>query len=499
MVTDQQVRRLRKFHQSTGRLVVTAAKAGMSEKTARKYLRSQELPSEQGIEARIYRTRPDPFEDLWPEVEGLLRESSGLQAVTIFDYLQRTYPGKFQDGQLRTLQRRIKVWRGTEGPARELFFPQKHAPGVMCQSDFTHMSALGVTIAGEAFAHMIYHFVLSYSNWETGTICFSESFESLSEGFQSALWELGGVVEVHRTDRLTTAVHKTDHPEEFTQRYQALMDHYGMEGRKIQAGKPHENGDVEQSHYRFKQAVDQALMLRGSRDFANRRAYWDFLRGEFKQRNAGRRDRLAEELAVLGSLPRLRLETRQKLTVRVSKSSTVRVAKNVYSVHSRLVDEVIRVILGAETLEIWYGQRKVDQFPRLRGEGKHRIEYRHVIDALQRKPGAFENYRYREDLFPSTNFRMAYDLFVEVSPGQASKEYLNLLALAADFGEARVEGLLRQRIARREAISPDELKVVMEEETSLPKPVEIDIPGPTLSDYDLLLSKEAAPCLAATP
>jgi hypothetical protein len=144
MVTDQQVRRLRKFYQSTGRLVVAAAKAGMSEKTARKYVRSQELPSEQGARVRRYRTRPDPFEDVWPEVEKLLEATSGLRAVTIFEYLRRTDPGRFQDGQLRTLQRRIKAWRTTSGPAREVFFPQKHTPGEMCQSDFTHMSKLGV-------------------------------------------------------------------------------------------------------------------------------------------------------------------------------------------------------------------------------------------------------------------------------------------------------------------------------------------------------------------
>jgi len=494
MVTDQQVRRLRKFYQSTGRLVVAAAKAGMSEKTARKYLQSQELPSEQGARVRRYRTRSDPFDEVWPEVEKLLKATPGLRAVTIFEYLQRTVPGRFQDGQLRTLQRRIKAWRATAGPAREVFFPQKHTPGEMCQSDFTHMSKLGVTIAGEAFRHMVYHFVLPYSNWETGTICFSESFESLSEGLQNALWELGGVPKVHRTDRLTTAVHKTDHPEEFTRRYRGFLDHYRLEGRKIQAGEPHENGDVEQSHYRFKDAVDQALMLRGSHDFTDFSSYREFLRGVFAQRNAGRQDRLAEELAVLRPLPRRRLETRQKLTVRVSKSSTIRVAKNVYSVHSRLVGERVTVIMSAQALEIWYAQRKVDQFPRLRGDGKHRIEYRHVIDSLIRKPGAFENYRYRDDLFPSTNFRMAHDLLKAVSPGRASKQYLKLLALAADFGEGRVEELLRIHLAERGNVDPDALKVILEHGECLPAPMEIAVGAPSLNDYDRLLNEEVVPC-----
>ena len=120
-----------------------------------------------------------------------------------------------------------------------MYFLQQYTPGELCESDFTHMDSLGVMIAGELFKHMIYHFVLPYSNWETGTICFSESFENLSIGLQNGLWELGGVPKAHRTDRLTTAVQKIDNPQEFTDRYTALLKHYGVEGRKIQARKPH--------------------------------------------------------------------------------------------------------------------------------------------------------------------------------------------------------------------------------------------------------------------
>jgi len=90
------------------------------------------------------------------------------------------------------------------------------------------MDKLGVTIGGVPFDHMVYHFVLTYSNWETGSICFSESFESLSHGLQNALWKLGGVPHRHRTDCLASAVNKETYPEEFTRRYQDLMDHYGL-------------------------------------------------------------------------------------------------------------------------------------------------------------------------------------------------------------------------------------------------------------------------------
>jgi hypothetical protein len=117
-------------------------------------------------------------------VKEKLEINPGLEAKTLFEDLQRRYPGQFADGQLRTLQRRVKVWRALEGPPKEVFFAQVHKPGELCQSDFTHMNSLGVTIQGQPFDHLIYHFVLSYSNWETGTICFSESLESLSEGLR---------------------------------------------------------------------------------------------------------------------------------------------------------------------------------------------------------------------------------------------------------------------------------------------------------------------------
>ena len=192
MVTDEQVRRLMRLTPKEKTLAAAAAKAGMDEKTARKYRRLGLLPSTVRAE-HSWRTRSDPFAEVWERLEHQLELNPGLEAKTLFADLQRRYPGRFDDGQLRTLQRRVKVWRALDGPAREVFFAQVHEPGELCQSDFTHVSKLGVTIQGQAFDHLIYHFVLTYSNWETGTICFSESFESLSEGLQNALWELGGV------------------------------------------------------------------------------------------------------------------------------------------------------------------------------------------------------------------------------------------------------------------------------------------------------------------
>jgi len=490
MVTDQQVRRLRKLIQTEKTLVAAAAKAGMDEKTARKYRDLDKLPSEVKVK-QAWRTRADPFAEVWEEVKAKLGINPGLEAKTLFEDLQRRYPGRFADGQLRTLQRRVKAWRAMEGPAREVFFAQVHRPGELCQSDFTHMSDLGVTFQRQPFKHLIYHFVLPYSNWEAGTICFSESFESLSEGLQNALWELGGVSKAHRTDRLSTAVHKADHPEEFTRRYKALLNHYGLEGRKIQRGMPHENGDVEQRHYRFRKALDQALMLRGSRDFANRDEYAAFMRKLFAQLNAGRRERLAEELKVLRRLPQRRLEACKRLRVKVGQGSTIRVQHNVYSVDSRLIGESVDVRLYADHLEIWYAQQRLETIPRLRGESKHRIQYRHIIDWLVRKPGAFENYRYRADLFPTSRFRMAHDaLKRRHAPSRASKEYLRILYQAARENETAVDNALRLLIERQEPITADAVDMIVQSGRQPVQPLEITIPDVDLAAYDAILEEE---------
>lgn len=491
MVTDQQVRRLLSLMQKKT-LAQAAAEAGMDEKTARKWRDSDKLPS-QCKQPRAYRTRLDPFADVWEEVMEFLEESPGLEAKTLFDYLQRRYPGTFQDGQLRTLQRKVKAWRATEGPPKEVFFPQVHTPGRLSQSDFTHMTSLGITIAGESFAHLLYHFTLTYSNWETGQVCFSESFEALSKGLQDALWGLGGTPACHRTDRLTTAVAKPESPEEFTRRYEALLSHYGMKGLKTQAGKANENGDIEQSHHRMKRAVDQALMLRGSRDFSSRDEYDAFLRDLFGRRNAGRAERLSEELPLLGRLPQMRTEDFTRVKVGVGKSSTIRVKSNTYSVPSRLIGEEVDVRVHADRLEVFYAQRLLEVIPRLRGKGGHLVQYRHIIDWLQRKPGAFANYRYRADLFPSSRFRVAYDVLMKSSPHRADREYLFLLKLAADEGEARVEGAIRLLLDTSEEISADMVQEILSWEMDEASLAEVFVPSADLGAYDLLLEGAGMP------
>jgi hypothetical protein len=490
MVTDAQVRRLKRLSKTEESQEVAAAKAGMDPKTARKYLRDGHLPSESKVD-RNWRTRPDSFAEVWEELRGLVDANPGLEAKTLFESLQRQYPGRFSDGQLRTLQRRLKHWRGTEGPGKEVFFSQTHVPGRLSQSDFTHMTSLGITIEGQSFPHLLYHFVLAYSNWETASICYSESFESLSDGLQNALWELGGVPMQHQTDRMSTAVNNMSDEREFTARYEALLRHYRLEGRKIQTGKANENGDVEQRHYRLKKAMEQALLLRDRRDFASVGQYEAFLRTLLAQLNAGRRQRLAEEMQYLRVLPERRLESAKRERVKVDSGSLVYVDRNTYSVHSRLIGEQVEARIQAERIEIWYAGRQVEELPRLRGRGKHRVDYRHIIDWLVRKPGAFENYRYRDELFPTSRFRMAWDALREVKPQRANKRYLELLEIAAKQGEARVDDALRCLLQEGEIgegkLSAEAVLAFLNEGSNLPPATQIAVADVSLSSFDELL------------
>jgi transposase len=488
MVTDNQVRMLMKLVNQEKLLKTAAAKAGMSEKTARKYRKSGKLPSQCKV-VHDWRTRPDPLDpDDWRWAEEILENNDGVEAKTLFEVLQREHPGKYQDGQLRTFQRRVKLWRALKGPGNEVFFPQIYYPGEWCESDFTRMKPLGVTINGIPFDHMLYHFVLCYSNWETGTICFSESYESLSAGLQNALWKLGGVAKYHRTDNLTSAVNPVGSPEVFTANYQGLAKHYGFESHKIQPRCPHENGDIEQRHHRLKKTVDQALMLRGSRDFDSRDDYEQFLQKLFDQLNSGRRERLKEELAVLRRLPRKRHDDYTEITCKVTRFSTIRVLKNSYSQHSRLIGERVKARVYADHIEVWYAQRRIEVLPRLRGENGHCINYRHVIDWLVRKPGAFTNYRYKDDLFPTSQFRIAYDLLCsEHGSKRGNKHYLKILKLAAHESETLVNESLRFLINRSDQIDSDIVEAMVKSGLQPPAVTDVQVEQVDLRVYDQLL------------
>jgi len=488
MKKDSEVKRYMQARKTGKSQKLAAASAGMSERTGRKYERKGTLPS-QLKQPRTWLTRKNPFEQDWDWVVAQLERDPALQATTLLALLIEQHPGRYRPSQIVTLRRHIARWRALSGPEREVIFEQVHTPGERAQSDFTHMSDLGVIIGGEAFPHLIYHFVFTYSNVEAVALCFSESFEALAEGIEHALWQLGGVPQQHRTDHLTAAVrqtHRKETREEWTARYQALMAHYGMQPTWNNAGIAHENGDVEQAHHRFKEALDQALRVRGSREFASRAEYWHFVCDLVARRNRSRAARWHEEQAALRPLPRLPLIPCKEVQVRVSRFSTIHVGSNVYSVPSRLIGTKLLVRLHAQTVEGYVGTKLAFTLPRLVGTHQHRIDYHHFIWSLVRKPGAFAAYRYRDELFPTTTFRLAYDRLRQDEAARADGQYVRLLHLAASTSEAEVDTALQLLLEAKQTPTAEAVRGLVKRPvvSSLP---ELSTPVLTLEAYDQLI------------
>lgn len=485
VVTDAQVRKLMKERDRGATIEVASMKSGMTRKTGAKYLSKGLLPS-QTKTARNWRTRPDPFAEDWPAMEAMLVEAPELEAKALFEYLMRT-TGRYEEGQVRTFQRRVRRWLGLYGPDKEVFFPQQHRPGEAAQTDFTWATELGITIKGELFEHMLCVLTLPYSNWRWATVCLSESMMSIKTGVQAALFELGYRPEWHQTDNSTAATHNVPKGKrKFNKDYLKFMEHMGMKPRTIAVGQSNQNGDVESTNGALKRSLKQHLLLRGNSDFEFLDAYKAWLSEVLTLGNAHRGVRLEHDLAAMEPLTCRRLPAWTEERVTVSSWSTIRLKHNAYSVPARLIGLEVRVRLFDDRIEVLYAGEHQLTAPRLLGRNGHQVNYRHIIWWLVRKPGAFERYRYREDLFPSLTFRKAYDaLAAHHTPRKADIEYLRILSLAADTMEATVEVALT--IFLEDGIVPD-AKLAKE----MVQPVETTIPEledfqPDLIRFDCLL------------
>lgn len=478
-------------HQMLG---VAAARAGMDRKTASKYRDAGKLPSEMGV-IRDWRTREDPFDDDWAEIQRRLIDAPELEAKTLFEGLLAGAPDKYSPGQLRTLQRHVRQWRAQQGPEKEVYFSQEHQPGSALQTDFFWATTeLGITVLGEPRNPLLCHVVLPYSNWEWVTVCLSESISAIKRGVQSAVFELGRVTTWHQTDNSTAATHNvrgggTHRP--FNDEYQAAMDHLGMKPRTIEVGKSNQNGDVEALNGACRRRLKQHLLVRDSRDFESIEAFESWAQSVVTKANGLRSERLTEELAVMRPIAVQRLPEYSVVDPLVSGWSTIRVRHNAYSVPSRLIGEVVRVHVYDRKLEVRHSgvlQLTVD---RLQGRNGHRINYRHIIWSLVQKPGAFALYRYREDMFPSLVFRKAYDALTQTQPSRKTDlEYLRVLHLAASTVEADVEAALERLLAAGGLVSSDQVKrEVGASRTEIPHLAE---PVVDLSGYDELLSAGVA-------
>ncbi len=469
---------------------VAALRAGMHRNTARRYLAAGKLPSELKA-VRRWRTRGDPFAEDWEEMASRLTQAPELEAKALFEDLLARRPESYTEGQLRTLQRRVKQWRAEHGPEKEIFLPQQHRPGEAMQTDFTSTGELAVTIAGEPFEHLLCQSVLPFSNWQSVVACRSESMLALRRGVQEALFRLGRVPEWHQTDNSTAATHDLATGKRgFNAEYEEVMVYFGMKPRTIGIGKSHQNGDIEAANGALKRRLEQHLLLRGSRDFESVEGYERWIASALEAANAQRAARLTEELAAMRPLTVERLPEFRELRVPVSIHGTIQVQRNTYSVPSRLAGERVVVRLFELRVEIFYGGRRQLVAERLTGERKHQIDYRHVIWSLVRKPGAFARYRYREALFPAPSFRRAYETLVERLPErQADLEYLRVLHMAAATRQHEIEAALEQLAASSQLPTFAAVRALVSDhppEVPAMAPLEVD-----LESYDALLVQVA--------
>lgn len=418
-------------HRATDPVPVAAARAGFSAATGYRIEQDPRLPSEK--RAPRERRWPDPLAAVFDaEVVPMLVASPGLRPVAVFEELMRRHP-ELGAGVRRTLERRIRQWRALHGPEREVIFRQTHEPGRLGLSDFTDMADVGVTVAGQPLAHRLYHFRLAFSGFEHAHVVLGgESFVALAAGLQDALWALGGAPREHRSDSLSAAFRNLapEVDEDWTVRYAGLCAHYGMAASRNNRGIAHENGAIEAAHGHLKRAVEDALLLRGSRN----------------------RKRVDAERAVLRLLPARRAEDGEEAMVTVTSFGGFMLRRVFYTVPSRLIGHRLRVRIHDDRLEVFLGGTQLMTLPRGRGYGDRRrahvVDYRHVIHALRAKPMALPGLVYRDQLFPRDAYRRLYDAAMAALPEKvACRLVAEALALAHERGcEADLAAYIAERL-----------------------------------------------------
>ena len=493
-VTDQQVRvYMQERHRHSQR--VAAARAGFSERTAHRIEADPRLPSQRKPERG--RTVPDPLEAVWePMLLPILERDPAVQAVTLMRHLQIADPEAFPDDRVRrTLERRVRDWRALHGAARDVIFRQTPEPGRMALSDFTDAAKLGVTIAGAPFPHRLFHFVMAYSGWEHAAVVLGgESFTALAENLQNALWTLGGVPREHRTDSLSAAYRNLDAEaaKDVTRRYEDFCAHYGLLASRCNPGEPHENGSIESHNRHLKTALDQALILRGSRDFDDVADWRRFVDQIVARRNRRREDAVRIEAEALRPLPARRTTDFTEIVVRVTRTGGFLVHSVFYSAPSRLIGQRLRVHIHDDRIEAFLGATHVVSHPRQRGRNDgarvHQVDWRHVIHALRRKPQALAGSVYRDGLFPRTEYAAAWAALSGALPQRdACRRMVALLWLAhEETCEAELAALIAENLAAGHLPDAGELQQRLEpRRRSLPADTPVALTA--LASFDALL------------
>lgn len=412
-----------------------AAKAGISERSGRRIDQGQLNPRSK---PRDYRTRKDPLEGAFEQyLVPLLEKEPTLQPITLFEELMEVCPGQFDQTCLRTIQRRVKRWRATEGPEKEVMFLQRHEPGLQGISDYTHLKNQAITIAGEPFKHILYHYRLVFSGWTYAQVVLGgESFESLSSGLQNAFWLSGGVPKEHRTDSLSAAFKNHTQEKTLTERYQSLTKFYGFKATKNNPGIAHENGSIEASHGHLKRRIEQQIKLRGSHDFASLEDYQNLIDTITHKINQACKTRFTQERSHLQNLPTRRTNDFNEFYARVTTSSTINIKRVIYTVPSQLIGERLMVHLFDDHLNIYLGHQKILTLQRTYAHGTARersVNYRHVIHSLAKKPNAFKSSQLRDDLIPEGDFTLIWRHLISAQTiDDASRYMVSLLLIAAN-------------------------------------------------------------------
>ena len=488
---------------------VAAAKAGFSERTARRIETARRLPTPLVAGPRLRRQGPDPFAGLWDaEIRPMLETQPGLRPITLVEEMQRRHPDQDWDKLRRSLERRVRAWRAEHGADRAVIFRQDHVPGQQGLSDFTDMSDLGVSIGGQRLEHRLYHFTLAYSAWEHAEpVLGGESFTALAVGLQNALWSLGGVPAEHRSDSLSAAFRNLDDDTraDQTRRYEALCAHYEMTPTRNNTGVAHENGAIESQHGHLKRGVGQALLLRGAADFDTLDAYRGWIADLIGRRNARRGKMVQLECIALRQLPPGRTTDYDEATVFVTSSSGFVLRKVFYTVPSRLIGFRLRVRLYDDRLECFVGHSPALTLRRGRshtaGRHGHVVDYRHIIHSLRCKPMALLNLVYRDALFPRPAYRLAWErLLAAGDPRAACKSMVSLLSLAHERGcelelaEALTEQM-QQHPSRTDMVSAGVIDIQSLRERFAPARgtmPEVAVNLPPVASYDTLLPSMGA-------
>lgn len=434
-ITDQQIRLYMSERKQGRTQEAAAAKASISERSARRIDRGD--LTLQATPKRHWRTRKDPLAEIWgSKLVPMLEANPGLLPMTLLEYLCDNYPGRYDDRILRTLQRRIKSWKVQHGPDKEVMFRQIKEPGRLGISDFTQLKNVAITLLGQTFPHLLFHYRLPFSGWCYVKVnCGGESFTALSTGLQNALWRSGGVPLEHRTDSLSAAFNNLAEKEELTHRYQDLCRHYGLQATRNNPGLSHENGAIESPHGHLKRRIEQALLLRGSADFTSLEEYQVFIDAVVSKMNRRCHSRFQEELSHLQDLPKRRTQDYAEHRVLISSSSTFALKRVTYTVPSRFIGERLYVQLYDERLELFHGHEPVLTLPRVyavKTQRGRRVDYRHVIDSLVNKPQAFRYSQLRDDLLPSPDYHKIWQHVDQTLPPHKACRYIvRLLHLAA--------------------------------------------------------------------